>query len=184
MKYDVATLPRAMACIAIFTGLTIHLTAQRKGVEVLFQVDEREVKGPTRLTIESESQREILTINKRVPPVAPWASDNTRTVILPDWAYEADYISVKVRLKSRDLQFLDVEFFRDLGRITFKVDRAPFNEDISWLLPEASSATELYVVEMQPIVGDGAFLFYTNEATRGRDRLEGRWRHRRAKQVK
>ena len=80
-------------------------------------------------------------------------------MVLPSWAYEADWVSITAHVKGRELRFEEVGIPKDIGAFVVKVDRLPFSEDVGWVVEEGSRATELYVIEVDQIDQDGEFYF-------------------------
>jgi len=149
------------SCILLFATIAVRaVTAQAPvtGVEVIFRLDDRTVKGPKTLTIEAGPNQAVLRISRDLP--GPW-SPKARTVLLPEWVDRTPCVDIRVRVKKRNLHFKDVCVGKEIGRLYITVDRLPFHEYYSYLADETPGAIELYWIAPHPIDGDGLIYFYT-----------------------
>jgi hypothetical protein len=151
------------SCILLFATIAVRaVTAQAPvtGVEVIFRLDDRTVKGPKTLTIEAGPNQAVLRISRDNPGIAPWSPKDARTLLLPEWVDRAN-VDIRVRVKKRNLHFKDVAIGKVIGRLIINVDRLPFDEDYSYLADKTPGAIELYWMLAEPMVGDGLVYFYT-----------------------
>ncbi len=161
--------PGRICAFLVWAGLLQHLTvphvsAEPKGVEVLFRIDDKAVKGPAEIIIEFQDRLAVVEVRDDIPPFAPWSPPHSRVVVLPDWAVSTDgsvSVSVKATFKSRMLHFQAVRLWQGMGRLTFLVDRAPFHDNVDSVLGEKRShVTEAHALFLDPVDGDGYVVAY------------------------
>ncbi|MDA0207572.1 MAG: hypothetical protein O2795_19830 [Acidobacteria bacterium] len=136
-----------------------HLSAETRGVEVIFKMDDKVVEGPAEIVVESGDRRAVVKVRKDIPPFASWSSPQAKVVVLPDWAVSADgsiVVSLTAKFKGRTLQLQDVKLWQGIGGLIFVVDRPPFDDDVDYaLVTGGSRRTEAHALFLEPVSGDG-----------------------------
>lgn len=164
----------AVALVFNCLALAETVSAQEKRVEVAFRVDDKSVRGPRRIFVESGSRSAALTLRSGGPPVAPWSPSDARTVELPAWAVLPEgfqRVDVRAKVKGRDLHFRNVQLYAGLGRILIEIDSPPFGREAASLpSPDSAPQEEVYLLHLYPIAGDGTVQFYRKGDHREGDR--------------
>lgn len=142
---------------------------ETRGVEVVFRVDDKVVKGPSEITLKSGGRRAQVQVRDDIPTFDPVPPPQARVVVLPDWAMSADgtiMVSLAAKFKGRILHFERVKLWQGMGRLTFLVDRPPFNDDVEYALGTKGRRTEAHALFLEPVHGDGYIMAYLAGASR------------------
>lgn len=148
-----------------------NLSAEDRGVEVVFKTDGKVVKGPGEIVIKSHDRRAAVKVRNDIPSFAPWSAPRANVVMLPDWAVSTDggvEVSLTARFKSRTPYFERVKLWQGMGRLTFVIDSAPFDDNVDYAVGEnGSHLAEAHALFLEPVHGDGFVMAHLAETTRG-----------------
>jgi hypothetical protein len=158
--------------VVLLRMLCPGLCAEDRGVQVVFKMDAKVVKGPDSIIIEAGDRSAVVEVRNDVPAFDASLPPHTSVVVLPDWAVSVDpgvRVSLTAKFKRRTLHFQDVKLWPGMGRLSFLVDRPPLDDDVDYALGESrNQAAEAHALFLEGVEGDGRVMAHVARTKRKR----------------